>query len=81
MTGFVVFDCLHFAQIRRQSESLYQDADRQCSVLSGTSTRRLSVIAYQPFSSWQMSPFKTCPHKSWLVELVKSLPMFASGTR
>ena len=40
-----VFDCPHFAHIRRQFRSLYQDADGYHAMfLCGTRTRKLSAI-------------------------------------
>ena len=60
-----VSDCPHFAHIRRQFRSLYQDAP--C-VLCGTRTRRLSAIAWRPSSMWLMTPTKTRPHKPMLAE-------------
>ena len=39
-----------------------------CSVLYGTRTRRLFATAWQPFSTWLMTPTKTCPHKPMMAE-------------
>ena len=39
-----------------------------CSVLCGTRTRRLFATAWQPFSTWLMTPTKTRPHQPMLAE-------------
>ena len=50
-----------------------------CSVLCGTRTRRLSAIAWQPFSTWLMTPTKTRPHKPLLAVWTGDFPLSTLG--
>ena len=55
-----------------------------CSVLCGTRTRRLFATAWQPFSTWLMTPTKTRPHKPMLAEWtseILSLSLFQQVCR
>ena len=58
-----VFDCPHFAHIRRQFGRCIKMLMVPCSVLCGTRTRKLFAIALRPSSIWLTTPIKTRPQR------------------